>query len=172
MMKTTILQAGNSFVLERCRNILTDNLHTMPQLKIWIHLVWTTKNRKPLLTAAIRRQVFSHIRENAIGKGIHIDFVNGYTDHVHCLISLKPDQCISKLTQLLKGESSYWINKNKLVVGKFEWQGEYFAASVSDAGINRVRAYIKNQEVHHKVRSFQQEYEDLMIEYGFAGERG
>ena len=116
--------------------------------------------------------VFSHIRENAIGKGIHIDFVNGYTDHVHCLISLKPDQCISKLTQLLKGESSYWINKNKLVVGKFEWQGEYFAASVSDAGINRVRAYIKNQEVHHKVRSFQQEYEDLMIEYGLAGERG
>ncbi len=139
----------------------------MPFLKVWIHLVWATKNRRPLLTKHIRQKVFSHIKENGIRKGIHIDFINGYTEHVHCLVSLHPDQNISNLLQLIKGESSYWINKNSLTEEKFEWQDEYFAVSVSESGINRVREYIKNQELHHTKKTFQQEYEEFMINYGF-----
>ena len=68
---------------------------------------------------------------------------------------------------LLKGESSYWINKNKLIRQKFEWQDEYFAVSVSESAVNHVRDYIKNQEEHHKKRSFQQEYDEFMRNYGF-----
>ncbi len=139
----------------------------MPFIKIWIHLVWATKKRSPLLTKDIRQLVFTHIRENAKTKNIHIDFVNGHIDHVHCLISLNPDQKIANIMQLLKGESSFWINKNNLCKEKFEWQSEYFAVSVSESGVNRVREYIKNQEAHHQKRTFQEEHDEFVERYGF-----
>ncbi|OIR05368.1 transposase IS200 like protein [mine drainage metagenome] len=90
--------------------------------KVWIHLVWATKKRAPVLHKELRTQLFSHIRENAKSKNIHLDFVNGYTDHIHCLISLDAEQTIAKIVQLIKGESSYWINQQKLLLQKFEWQ--------------------------------------------------
>ncbi len=110
----------------------------MPFVKIWIHFVWSTKNREPLLTDEIRQKVFEHIRENARAKNIHLDFINGYIDHVHCLISLGTDQTIEKIMQLVKGESSFWINKNNLCKTKFEWQDEYFAVSVSETIVESV----------------------------------
>ena len=139
----------------------------MGYIKIWVHLVWSTKNRQPLLTADIRKQVFDHIRENAVDKDIYIDFINGYNEHVHCLISPRSGQNIDKILMLLKGESSFWINKNKLCLKKFEWQDEYFAVSVSESAVNRVRNYIKNQEEHHRKRSFQEEYDEFMRKYRF-----
>lgn len=144
----------------------------MPFIKIWVHLVWAIKNRESLLTKDVRQKLFSHIKENGLTKGIHVDFVNGYTDHVHCLISLNPDQNISKVAQLLKGESSYWINKNNLISNKLEWQDEYFAVSVSESGVNRLREYIKNQETHHAKKTFQQEYDEFMTKYGFEMIKG
>ncbi len=140
----------------------------MPFIKVWVHLVWATKKREPFLTKDIRQQVFKHIRENGVEKGIHVDFVNGHVDHVHCLISLDAEQTLSKIMQLLKGESAHWINKNNLTEEKFEWQDEYFAVSVSESGINRVREYIKNQEAHHAKKTFQQEYDEFMEKYGFV----
>ena len=140
----------------------------MPFIKIWIHLVWATKKREPLLTKDIRQLVFKHIRENAVIKNIHVDFVNGHVDHVHCLISLHPEQTISKVVQLIKGESSCWINKNNLCKEHFEWQDEYFAVSVSESGVNKVREYIKNQEEHHSKKTFQEEYDEFMKKYGFV----
>ncbi len=68
--------------------------------------VWSTKNRTPLLSDNIRNKMLKHIRENARNKNIFIDFLNGYTNHVHCLISLNNDLSISKIAQLIKGESS------------------------------------------------------------------
>ena len=144
----------------------------MPLLKIWIHLVWATKNREPILTQDIRQQIFSHIRENASKKNIYVDFVNGHVDHVHCLISLNQEQTIAKIVQLIKGESSFWINKNNLCRQKFEWQDEYFAVSVSESGINKVREYIKNQEEHHKKKSFREEYDEFVNKYGFKIMKG
>ncbi len=116
---------------------------------------------------SIRTKIFSHIRENALAKNIHVDFINGYVDHVHILISLNADQTIANIIQLIKGESSYWINKNKLTQQKFEWQDDYFAVSVSESGINTVREYIKNQEEHHVKKTFQQEYDEFIERYGF-----
>lgn len=140
----------------------------MPFIKIWVHLVWATKNRQPLLTKNIRQKVFNHICENAQTKNIYIDFINGHVDHIHCLVSLNQEQNIAKIMQLIKGESSFWINKNNLCPKKFEWQDEYFAVSVSESGIDKVRAYIKNQEVHHQKKIFQQEYDEFMDKYGFT----
>jgi len=138
-------------------------------IRTYIHFVFCTKNREPLLySLEIRKKVWSHIRENAREKGIFIDFVNGYTDHCHCLISLGSDQTISKIIQLIKGESSFWINKNKLCKSRFEWQDEYFAVSVSDSMVNSVRNYIKNQEEHHRRKTFQEEYEEFIDKYEFG----
>ena len=139
----------------------------MGYIKIWVHLVWTTKHREPLLSADKRKQIFDHIRENAIDKGIYIDFINGYLEHVHCLISLGSGQNIDKILMLLKGESSFWINKAKILPGKFEWQDEYFAVFVSQSAVKRVRDYIKNQEEHPRKKSFQQEYNEFMNKYAF-----
>jgi putative transposase len=139
----------------------------MGYVKIWVHLVWTTKNREPLLTQETRRDIFNHIRENAEKKSIYIDFINGHLEHIHCLISLGKGQNIDKILMLLKGESSYWINKNKIFRGKFEWQDEYFAVSVSESAVNKVRDYIKNQENHHKKKSFNDEYREFMRKYKF-----
>jgi REP element-mobilizing transposase RayT len=139
----------------------------MRYIKVWIHLVWSTKNREPLLTSEIRFKVLEHILQNGRSKGIFIDFVNGYTDHVHCLVSLGAEQSLSKIMHLIKGESSFWINKNHLSVSKFEWQTEYFAASVSESNIDRVRQYIKNQEKHHTRKTFQDEYDEMILKWGF-----
>ncbi len=140
----------------------------MPYVKVWIHFVWSTKYRIPFMkTLEIRQTIFNHIRENAKEKGIYIEFINGYTDHVHCLISLGIDQSMSKIMQLIKGESSFWINKNGICEEKFEWQDEYFAVSVSESVVDRVREYIKRQEEHHQKKTFVQEYEEFIDKYGF-----
>ncbi|WP_339705108.1 IS200/IS605 family transposase [Algoriphagus aquimarinus] len=140
----------------------------MAFVKVYIHLVWSTKNRLPQLDSKeLRLKVWNHIRENGHSKGIFVDFINGYSDHCHCLISLGLDQTIQKTVQLLKGESSFWINKNKLTREKFEWQDEYFAVSVSESQLNKVRDYIKNQEDHHRKKGFQEEYEEFIVKFGF-----
>ncbi len=140
----------------------------MPHIKIILHLVWSTKNRQPYLKNTIRPKILDHIRSNAREKGICIDYINCYHDHVHCLVSLGLDQNISKVVQLIKGESSHWINNEKLVPEKFGWQEEYFAVSVSESAIEKVRGYIKNQDQHHKWKTFQEEYDEFMKAYGFG----
>jgi putative transposase len=144
----------------------------MPMIKIWIHLVWATKSRQPLLDKSIRQNVFQHMRDNAKQKDIYVDFINGHVDHVHLLISLNAEQTIAKTVQLIKGESSYWINKHQLCNEKFEWQDDYFAVSVSESGVDAVREYIKNQEIHHAKKTFQQEYDEFMEKYGFRLMKG
>lgn len=140
----------------------------MPFVKVYIHFVWSTKNRYPFLRSKeLRQKMWNHIRENAREKKIFIDFVNGYSDHCHCLVSMGRDQTIEKVMQLIKGESSFWVNKNQLTKEKFEWQDEYFAVSVSESAIETVRNYIKNQEAHHSKKSFQQEHDEFISKYGF-----
>ena len=96
----------------------------MSYVKVMIHAVWGTKNHFPFLTSEIKHKVLSHIMENAKSKQIFIDNLNGHIDHVHCLIGLNADTSISKTLQLLKGESAFWINKQKITKSKFEWADE------------------------------------------------
>lgn len=131
-------------------------------------MVWATKNRYPFLKKPVRAKVFEHIAKNAKLKGIYLDCINGFDEHVHCLISLSSDQTICKVVQLIKGESSFWINKEKLCAGKFEWQEEYFAVSVSHSQLPKVRDYIYDQENHHQKKTFQQEYDEFIKNYEFA----
>jgi len=140
----------------------------MSWVQIWVHIVFTTKNRKPYLnTSEVRRQVFAHIKANAKEKRIWLDCINGYKEHVHCLVSLGKDQSLSKITQLIKGESSYWINGQELINQKFRWQDDYWAVSVSKSHIESVRKYIFNQEHHHKKISFREEVDEFMKKQGW-----
>ena len=139
----------------------------MPYVRIWIHVIWGTKRREKIITQSLKPQLMKHIQENARLKEIHIDFMNMVQDHVHLLISLRPSQSISKVVQLLKGESSHWVNQNHLVHGKFEWQDDYIALSVSESQVNRVRDYIRDQEAHHRKKTFSEEYEQFLLRLGF-----
>ena len=91
---------------------------------------------KPLL--------LSHIKENSIKKEIFIDTINCVADHIHLLISLGTDQTISKVAQLIKGESSNWVNKQQIIQHKFEWRDDYFAVSINESMVEKVREYIRN----------------------------
>ncbi|SEO21805.1 putative transposase [Mucilaginibacter gossypiicola] len=139
----------------------------MSFVKIWIHLVFSTKDRQPLLTQSIRYEVHKHIIKNCKEKGIFLQAINGYTDHIHCLISLGKDQSIAKISQLIKGESSLWINKTQLIDQHFGWQDDYFAVSVSESQVSAVISYINNQENHHQKKSFNDEVEEFMNRYGW-----
>jgi len=139
----------------------------MSFVKVMIHAVWGTKNRYPFLTKEVREKLISHIKENAKTKQIYIDRLDGHTEHLHCLFGLNADTSIAKTLQLLKGESAFWINKQQLTASKFEWADEYFAVSVSESIVDKVRAYIDGQEEHHKKVTFTQEYEEFISKYNF-----
>jgi putative transposase len=139
----------------------------MSYARVWIHAVWGTKNREHVLTKGIRPTVISHIHENAKQKHIYIDRLNGYTEHLHCLFGLNADMTIAKTLQLMKGESAYWINKERVSPVKFEWATEYYGVSVSESALDAVRAYIDNQEEHHREKTFAEEVAEFMQDYDF-----
>jgi REP element-mobilizing transposase RayT len=139
----------------------------MAYVKNWLHCVWGTKDRIPYLSEEIINEVINHILKNAESKKIYIDSLNGYREHLHCLLSLNPDNSLSNVIQLIKGESSFWINKQKLIKYKFEWAVEYFGISVNESQLKNVRNYIRNQKEHHKKESWEEEYNKLIKEYAF-----
>jgi len=137
----------------------------MSYVKVMIHSVWGTKNREPYLIKDVKQRVIEHIKSNAKEKKIYIDTIDGYVEHLHCLFALNADMTISKALQLIKGESAFWINDNKVTKTKFEWADEYFAVSVSESMIDKVRVYIRNQEEHHRKKTFQEEYDEFIRAY-------
>ncbi len=133
----------------------------MPITQIWIHVVWSTKKRKKYLSKSIRQRIFNYIKEISRSKKIHLDHIGGVEDHIHCLISLSFNQNISEVVRLIKGISSSWINQNNLTTERFKWQKGYYAVSVSPSAIKKVRAYIRNQEAHHRRLSTKEEITKL-----------
>ncbi len=138
--------------------------------KLWIHLVWSTRNREPLLSDKVRKDVFFHIKEKSAEKDYCIDVINGVEDHLHCLISLNPKYSISEIVNELKGESSHWINEHNLTKSKFLWQRGFGAFSVSESSVKRVRRYILTQEEHHRKLSFKGEWETLLKKHNVVVE--
>lgn len=136
--------------------------------RIWIHATWATLNRAPVLTRSAAAKVSDFLHEYAGSKSIVLkcNYVNA--DHVHVLFDLPTSQTIEQVMKLLKGASSYWINKNDLVRGKFFWGRGYGAFSVSQSAVPAVEKYIANQEEHHRKKSFQEEFKMLSKAYGLA----
>ena len=136
--------------------------------RVWLHLVWATLERRPLLNKDAAVKLSGHLHEYSKSKGIYmkINFVNA--DHVHTLIDLPTNLAIEEVLKLFKGESSHWINEQNLVPGKFAWQRGYGAFSVSQSGVDEVCAYIAGQEEHHRKLSFVDELKFFVKRYGLV----
>ena len=120
----------------------------MSDVRLYIHTVWAVKKRYPLLEEPEREKLFKHIMENAQQKEIHIEAIDGHDDHVHCLIKLHSTQSVSQVIRHLKGESSWWANKNTLFEKRLKWARAYYARSVDEHNLYIVNKYIANQQKH------------------------
>ena len=136
--------------------------------KVYIHFVWTTKNRERLLPPSARTQLYEHLLKNARENSILIKALNVQPEHVHLLVKLSRTSAIEELAKLLKGESSHWINHNNVIPGKFSWQIGYGAFSVSYTHYKNVIVYINNQDKHHERATFMTEYETLLHQCGYT----
>ena len=114
----------------------------------------------------------THIKENTARNKIYLDSIHGHKQHMHGLISLNATQSIAWVMQNIKGESSRWINNQKLLNNKFQWQKEYYAVSIGQSMVGPVRKYIANQPEHHRRKSFNEEVDEFMEKYGFRLIRG
>lgn len=135
--------------------------------KCWLHLVWGTLNREKILQpATVRKKLSAYLHDYAASRKIYmkINYVN--PDHVHALIDLPTGYSIEEVMHLFKGSSSHWINQNDLLSYKFSWGRGYGAFSVSESSLSKVAGYIANQEEHHRLKTFKEEYEEFIKEYG------
>jgi len=139
--------------------------------KIWIHAIWATKNRSPLLAQHVEQKVYQFISEQLREMGCPVRIVNGIPDHVHCLFLLSPQKSIAEVIKQVKGSSSHFINNSNFIPDKFAWQTGYAAYSVSESGVEKVYQYIKNQKTHHQNKSFKDEYDDFLKLYGLENSR-
>ena len=108
-----------------------------------------------------------HIRENAQKKGIQLLNVNGCIEHLHAFIALSTSQNVETVLNLIKGESSFWANRNLQWSEKFGWGDDYFAVTMSQSHYEVLNDYIDRQEIHHQFKTFTEEYEEFMRAYNF-----
>ena len=137
-------------------------------IRIWIHLVWSTKKRKRyFVNNDIRKKLSEHIINKAKEEKIPFINLNIQPEHIHGLINLPSNICLATFMKILKGESSFWLNNDMFSETKFSWQRGYGAYSVSASQFNIVKNYIVNQDKHHKTKSFIKEYNEWKNKYGF-----
>jgi len=134
--------------------------------QVHIHVVFTVQNRNSLISKSWEDRLYMYITGIIQNNGHKLLIINGMPDHIHILFGKRPNQSLSDLMQDIKGDSSRWINENKLVPGKFSWQEGYGAFSYSKSQVPAVIKYIQNQELHHRKKSFIDEYKKMLIEFG------
>lgn len=135
--------------------------------KLWIHVVWATKNRTELIDYSIEKKVHDYIYNELTGVGCPVRIINGMPDHVHVLFLLNPQKSISDVIRQAKGGSSHCINGENLIPEKFAWQKGYAAFAVSESQLDVVYNYIKNQKRHHLKKNGQQEFDEFVKLHGF-----
>ena len=127
--------------------------------QIHIMTVWAVKFREGLIHPQWKESLYQYITGIVQQRGNKLLRINGMPDHVHLFFGMKPNECLSKLMQEVKENSSKWINKEGLCPGRFAWQDGYGAFSYSHSQIHDVVQYIIHQEAHHRKRSFLEEYQ-------------
>ena len=130
--------------------------------QIHIHAVFAVQNRLSLIQKQWKEELNQYITGIVENNNHKLLQIGGMPDHLHVLIGMRPTQSVSDLLQDIKGSSSSWINKRQLVRGKFSWQEGYGAFSYGKSQVDNVIDYIKNQEKHHKKRTFADEYLEFL----------
>ena len=131
-----------------------------------VHCVWSTKNRTPFLDSDLRERLWPYLGGIARENKMKALAVGGATDHVHILISSPGTISVAKAIQLLKGNSSKWIHKTMPKLASFGWQEGYGAFSIGISGIEATTSYIRNQEGHHRKRTFREEFVLMIRKHG------
>lgn len=135
-------------------------------VQIYIHIVYSTKNRQPLLKDPTHRErLHAYLAGVCKNQSSPAIIVGGAEDHVHLLCRLGKTVDIAKLIRELKKESSEWA-KSELSIPNFYWQTGYGAFSISPSHVEALKEYIANQEEHHRKESFQDEFRRLCKKYG------
>jgi putative transposase len=133
--------------------------------QIYIQIIFAVKGRENLISNNWKTELHKYIAGTIKGKGQKPIIVNGMPDHIHAFVGLKPAMALSDLVRDIKNNASNFINTRRLVKGKFSWQTGYGAFSYSHSHIEKVYAYILNQERHHKKKTFKQEYLDFLKKF-------
>jgi REP element-mobilizing transposase RayT len=128
----------------------------------FIHCVFSTKERRPLIPAARTAELYAYLGGIARGEGFSLMAAGGTANHVHLLFVLPATCSLANAVQKLKGSSSRWMGDG------FSWQEGYGAFSVSPSQVEVVKEYIHNQEEHHRKRDFEQEFVALLRNCGIA----
>jgi len=136
----------------------------MPNTYTQIHIqcIMAVRFRQALIQSSWKEQLHKYITGIVQNHNHKIIAINSMPDHLHLFIGFRPNQSLSDLMRLVKGESSEWINKQKFTPTTFRWQEGYGAFSYSRSHVQVVTNYIINQEEHHRKRTFLEEYQQLL----------
>jgi REP element-mobilizing transposase RayT len=135
-----------------------------------VHFAWGTANREPLLHKSWRDNLYAYIGGVLENKKAKLLAAGGVADHIHVLASLPATMSLADAASAMKANSSRWIHQNAPQSKGFDWQTGYGAFSVSKSAEPRVKTYIKNQEEHHRIRSFTEEFTALLYKHGIPYE--
>ena len=137
-----------------------------PMCKLYVHIVWATWDRLPLIDGRIETPIYAAIAAKCREMRCTPVAIGGSDDHVHVLAHLAPTVAVSKLVQEMKGSSSHLITHEYGAEGSFRWQGSYAAFSVGEADVPRLRHYVEQQRRHHAESTLWQEAELDATEVG------
>lgn len=130
--------------------------------QIHLHLIFAVQNRKSLIQNLWKDRLYKYISGIVQRHKHKMIIINGMPDHLHIVIGMRPTQSLSDLMQDIKGSSSKWINENRFVAGNFQWQEGYGAFSYGKSQLPGLIEYVKNQEAHHKKKTFAGEYKNFL----------
>ena len=133
--------------------------------QIHIHVVFAVQNRVSLIQRTWQTQLYNYIITIIQKYGHKVLSIGGMSDHIHILFGFRPTQALSNLIQEVKRDSSEWINRQCLTMGRFSWQEGYCAFSYSKSHIMQVAKYIERQEEHHKKKTFIDEYKQILKDF-------
>jgi putative transposase len=133
--------------------------------QIYIQVVFAVKGRQSLIHKHWAEELHKYICGTVAAKKQKVYAIGGVADHIHILVSIKPDIDVSSLVGEIKANSTKWINTRKFTQQRFSWQEGFGAFSYSHSHLDRVIAYINNQEAHHKKQTFKDEYIGLLKKF-------
>jgi len=133
--------------------------------QLYVQIVFSPLGRQNLINEQIKDTVYRYITGIIKNNNQKLMIINGMPDHIHIFIGFSPDISISYLVRDIKSNSTEYINKEKLIPGKFCWQSGYGAFTYSKSQVGRVISYIQRQEEHHRTKSFREEYLELLNKY-------